>query len=525
LNGKSKARHAKMVEKKGKFGKLIGAIDEGTQSARFIIFQAQTGNVICKYQKELKQIYPGEDAWVEQDPKTIMEVVNECIEKCCEILVEMGGVVSDIAAIGVTNQRETTLVWDRETGEPLHNAIVWLDMRTSGTVRCLLDKIPGRDTNHLKPICGLPISTYFSAVKLVWLVENVPRVATAIAEGRAMFGTVDTWIIYNLSGGKQGGVHITDPSNASRTMLMNLDTLQWDDYLCEFFGINKAILPDIRSSSEVYAHVRDGILAGVPISACLGDQQAALVGQQCLHKGQAKATYGTGCFMLYNTGNRKIESGNGLISTVAYKIGNEEPVYALEGSVAVAGAAISWLKDNLNLLKHAKECEAEALTVKDNGDVYFVPAFSGLYAPYWQPDARGVICGITLDTQRGHLIRATLEAVCFQVRDILETMNRDCGIPLVTLQVDGGMTENKLLMQWQADFIGIDVIRPHMAETTSLGVAMLAGAALGVWDMDQEVKVEKITFSPLISEQEREMRHRRWKMAVERSLGWSKVDE
>lgn len=334
-------------------------------------------------------MYPGEDAWVEQDPKTIMEVVNECIEKCCDILVQMGGQISDIVAIGVTNQRETTIVWDRETGEPLHNAIVWLDMRTSGTVRKLLEKIPGRDTNYLKPICGLPISTYFSAVKLVWLIENVPKVADAIREGRAMFGTVDTWIIYNLSGGREGGVHITDPSNASRTMLMNLDTLQWDDTLCEFFGINKSILPEIRSSSEVYATVNSGVLENVPISACLGDQQAALVGQHCLDKGQAKATYGTGCFMLYNTGNKKIASGNGLITTVAYKIGNEEPVYALEGSVAVAGAAISWLKDNLNLLKHAKECEEEALTVKDNGDVYFVPAFSGLYAPYWQPDARG----------------------------------------------------------------------------------------------------------------------------------------
>lgn len=376
-----------MVEKKGKFGKLIGSLDEGTQSARFILFEAQTGNVVCKFQKELKQIYPeGQDAWVEQNPMDIISVVNECMEKCCELLVEMGGNTKDIVAIGVTNQRETTIVWDRETGEPLYNAIVWLDMRTSSTVRKLLDKIPGRDTNHLKPLCGLPISTYFSAVKLAWLIDNVPKVAEAIREGRCMFGTVDSWIIYNLSVGK---LHITDPSNASRTMLMNLDTLQWDDTLCDFFGVNKSILPEIRSSSEVYGHIKSGALAGVPISAALGDQQAALVGQNCLHKGQAKATYGTGCFMLYNTGAKKIDSGNGLISTVAYKIGANEPVYALEGSVAVAGAAISWLKDNLNLLKHAKECEAEALTVKDNGDVYFVPAFSGLYAPYWVPSARG----------------------------------------------------------------------------------------------------------------------------------------
>lgn len=380
-----------MVEKtyKSKFGKLVGAIDEGTQSARFILFKAQTGEVVCKYQKELRQIYPGEDAWVEQDPMVIMDVVRECIEKCLEQLVELGGEARDVVAIGVTNQRETTIVWDRETGQPLYNAIVWLDMRTAQTVQDLLDLVPDRDTNYWKPLCGLPISTYFSAVKLKWLIDNVPTVKEAIAQGRCMFGTVDCWIIYNLTGGRNGGVHVTDCSNASRTMLMNLSNLKWDDELLNFFGVKGLVLPEIRSSAEVYGHVKDGVLRGVPISSCIGDQQAALVGQQCLHKGQAKATYGTGCFMLYNTGTTKVNSEHGLITTVAYRVGNNEPIYALEGSVAVAGAAISWLKNNMNLLKHAQECEAEALTVKDNGDVYFVPAFSGLYAPYWQPDARG----------------------------------------------------------------------------------------------------------------------------------------
>lgn len=372
------------------FGKLIGAIDEGTQSARFILFKAQTGEVVCKYQKELKQIYPGQDGWVEQDPLTIVAVVQECIEKCLEKLVEMGGSPKDIVAVGVTNQRETTIVWDKETGLPLYNAIVWLDLRTASTVQKLIAATPDKNANHLKKDCGLPISTYFSAVKIRWLIDNVPAVKTAFENGSCMFGTVDSWIIYNLTGGKDGGLHITDVTNASRTMLMNLETLQWDDKLLEFFGIGKTlILPEIRSSSEVYGEIKGGVLKGVVISACLGDQQAALVGQQCLHKGQAKATYGTGCFLLYNTGTHIVDSKFGLITTVAYQLKDEPAMYAMEGSVAVAGAAVSWLKDNLNLLKHAKECEAEALSVKDNGDVYFVPAFSGLYSPWWRGDARG----------------------------------------------------------------------------------------------------------------------------------------
>ncbi|CAM6031662.1 unnamed protein product [Sphagnum compactum] len=505
--------------------KLVGAIDEGTQSCRFILFRAQTGEVVCKYQKELKQIHPGKEAWVEQDPTTIMTVVSECIEKCIEQLIKQGGNVKNIVAVGVTNQRETTIVWDKDTGEPLYNAIVWLDMRTQSTVQKLVESTPDKNANHLKPICGLPISTYFSAVKLRWLIDNVPAVQEAIDRGTCMFGTVDSWIIYNLTGGKSGGLHATDVTNASRTMLMNLETLQWDDNLIDFFGIHKRInLPAIKSSSEIYGHIKTGALSGVPISGCIGDQQAALVGQQCLQKGQAKATYGTGCFLLLNTGAQKVDSKFGLITTVGYKIGNEKPVYAMEGSVAVAGAAVSWLKDNLNLLNHAKECEAEALSVKDNGDVYFVPAFSGLYSPWWRGDARGVICGITLDTQRGHLIRATLEAVCFQVRDVLEAMNNDCGIPLSALLVDGGMTENNFLMQSQSDIIGIDVIKPSMAETTSLGCAMLAGHAVGVWDLSKEVHVKKTVFNQKVSDTERQQHYKRWKMAVDRSFGWASVD-
>lgn len=325
------------------YQKLVGAIDEGTQSCRFILFKAQTGEVVCKYQKELKQIYPGQDAWVEQNPITIMQLVRECIEKCCEQLVSQGGRISDIVAVGVTNQRETTIVWDKDTGEPLHNAIVWLDMRTQSTVQKLIESTPDKNSNHLKPLCGLPISTYFSAVKLRWLIDNIPAVRECYDKGNLMFGTVDSWIIYNLTGGKSNnGLHMTDVTNASRTMLMNLETLQWDNELIEFFGLNekKINLPEIRSSSEIYANIKEGALAGVPISGCLGDQQAALVGQQCLEKGQAKATYGTGCFLLLNTGSQKVDSKFGLITTVAFKIGNEKPMYAMEGSVAVAGAAV-----------------------------------------------------------------------------------------------------------------------------------------------------------------------------------------
>lgn len=337
-----------------------------------------------------------------------------------------------------------------------------------------------------------------------------------------MFGTVDTWLIWNLTGGPNGGVHVTDVSNASRTMLMNIETLKWDPMLCNFFEIPSEVLPSIRPSSEVYGTIKGGAMDGLRIAGCLGDQQSALVGQQCLAKGNAKATYGTGCFLLYNTGPINVDSTNGLLTTVAYQLSaNHSPIYALEGSVAVAGAALGWLKDNLNLLKSVRESEEIARSVETNGDIYFVPAFSGLYAPYWDQEARGVICGINEDTQRGHIIRATLEAVCFQVRDILDAMSKDCGIPLQSLRVDGGMTENKLLMQTQSDLIGLKIIKPKMAETTALGAAMMAGYAVGHWDLERvEVPMETELIKPTIHENERDMRYTKWKMAIERSLGW-----
>ncbi|XP_060809509.1 glycerol kinase [Amyelois transitella] len=507
----------------GKFGPLVGAIDEGTSSARFIIFKANSAEVIAYHQKELEQRFP-QEGWVEQDPYAILEVVTTCIQKAVEKLIDLGGSVKDIVAVGVTNQRETTIVWDRETGKPLYNAIVWLDMRTSSTVDKLLDTVPNKtkNKNYLKPLCGLPLSPYFSAVKLRWLCDNIEAVKVAMRNGTCCFGTVDTWIIWNLTGGPKGGVHVTDVTNASRTMLMNIENLSWDPLLLRFFEVPKSVLPKIKSSSEIYGHIADGPLKSVPISGCLGDQQAALVGQMCLQKGQAKATYGTGCFVLYNTGDIRVNSRRGLLTTVAYQLGaNSPPSYALEGSVAIAGAALGWLRDNLGLIEDAKESQALAETATEDGSVVFVPAFSGLYAPYWRQDARGVICGMTEDTNSNHIVKAALEAVCYQVRDILDAMNEDCGIPLQLLKVDGGMTSNGLVMQMQADLIGINVIRAGFAESTALGAAMAAYRGL-----DDEAQVTPIqmasgtTYVPRITEDERDMRYKQWKMAVDRSLGW-----
>ncbi|XP_041774038.1 glycerol kinase [Anopheles merus] len=509
-----------------KFGDLVGSIDEGTSSARFLLFRAETAEVVCFHQKELRLICP-QEGWVEQDPHEILSVVYECIERTLEKLVELGGnPQTDIVAIGVTNQRETTIVWDRTTGEPLYNAIVWQDMRTSSTVDQLLETVPNKtkNKNYLKPLCGLPLSPYFSAVKLRWLLDNVPKVKAAVRGGSCLFGTVDTWLIWNLTGGPDGGAHVTDVSNASRTMLMNIETLKYDKALMKFFDVPLEILPTIRSSSEVYGLIKFRPLQHIPLAGCLGDQQSALVGQECLTRGRAKATYGTGCFLLYNTGTAVIDSYHGLISTVAYQMGPDAlPVYALEGSVAVAGAALGWLRDNLNLIGGASESESAALEVENNGDVYFVPAFSGLYAPYWDPEARGVICGITEDTQRGHIVRAALEAVCFQVRDILDAMNNDSGTPLQKLKVDGGMTANATMMQWQADLIGLDVLKPKFVETTALGAAMVAGRAVGKWDIENvSVESDSTVFKPQISENERDVRYKRWKMAIERAVGWDK---
>ncbi|KAF9799209.1 hypothetical protein SFRURICE_006469 [Spodoptera frugiperda] len=480
----------------GKFGPLIGAIDEGTSSARFIIFKANSSEVVAYHQKELEQIFP-QEGWVEQDPNAILEVVTTCIQKAVESLVSLGGSAKDIIAVGVTNQRETTIVWDRSTGKPLHNAIVWLDMRTSSTIDKLLDTVPNktRNKNYLKPLCGLPLSPYFSAVKLRWLSDNVDAIKNAMKKGTC---------------GPNDGKHVTDVTNASRTMMMNIENLDWDPLLLKFFEVPKSVLPEIKSSSEVnliashvYGYIADGPLKGVPIAGCLGDQQAALVGQMCLQKGQAKATYGTGCFVLYNTGDIRVNSGRGLLTTVAYQLGSKsQPHYALEGSSA---------KDSQGIAEKATE----------NGSVVFVPAFSGLYAPYWRQDARGVICGISEDTNSNHIVKAALEAVCFQVRDILDAMNEDCGIPLQLLKVDGGMTSNALVMQMQADLIGINVIKAGFTESTALGAALCA-----YWGVEPSKQGSPIpmtsgtTYTSLITDDERDMRYKQWKMAVDRSLGW-----
>ncbi|XP_056631331.1 glycerol kinase [Diorhabda sublineata] len=506
-------------------GPLVGAIDEGTSSARFILFKAGTAEVVASHQQELSQIHP-QEGWVEQDPMEIIRIVENCIENTIDKLISKGGSVNDIVSVGITNQRESTVLWDRITGEPLYNSIVWLDVRTSSTVDCLLDKVPNktRNKNYLKPLCGLPLSPYFSAVKIKWLQENIPKIKKAMAAGTCMFGTIDSWLIWNLTGGKNGGIHVTDVTNASRTMLMNIDTLKWDPVLINFFDIPSNILPVIKSSSEIYGSICKGSLKGVKLAGCLGDQQSALVGQQCLSRGQAKATYGTGCFLLYNTGNYKVNSSHGLVTTVAYKLGRNKPtMYALEGSVAIAGAAMNWLRDNLTILSsfgEAKEIAEKADSVQ-KGDVYFVPAFSGLYAPYWQQEARGVIVGISEDTESCHIVKATLEAVCFQTRDILEAMNNDYGSPLSVLQVDGGMTANPLLMQMQADLAGITVIKPTMAESTALGAAMVAGAAVGHWDLEKSrLDIPAVKWTPKYTENQRDIQYSKWKMAVERAMGW-----
>uniref|UniRef100_A0A671RGM0 glycerol kinase n=1 Tax=Sinocyclocheilus anshuiensis TaxID=1608454 RepID=A0A671RGM0_9TELE len=455
-------------------GPLVAAIDQGTSSTRFLVFNAKTAELLSHHQVEIKQSFPKE-GWVEEDPKEILQSVYECMDRTCEKLTQLNIDISNIKAIGVTNQRETTLVWDKETGEPLYNAIVWLDLRTQSTVERLINKTPGRNKNHLKT--GLPISTYFSAVKLRWLMDNVEKVHEAVLSHRAMFGTVDSWLIWCLTGGKKGGVHCTDVTNASRTMLFNIHTMDWDPELCKYFDIPMEILPKVRSSSEIYGLMKSGPLTGVPISGCLGDQSAALVGQMCFKDGQAKNTYGTGCFLLKNVGTK--------------------------GSVAIAGAVVRWLKDNLGIIQTSTELEELAADVGTSYGCYFVPAFSGLYAPYWEPSARGIICGLTQFTNRSHLAFAALEAVCFQTREILDAMNQDSGIHLSQLQVDGGMTSNRLLMQLQADILCIPVVKPSMPETTALGAAMAAGAAEGVsvWSLNPEdlTEVTSEKFEPQIN--------------------------
>ncbi|XP_067029471.1 glycerol kinase 3-like isoform X2 [Acropora muricata] len=506
------------------FGPLVGAIDQGTSSSRFLLFASKTAALLAFHQIEVNSVYPRE-GWVEQDPKEILSSVYYCMEQTLQSCKDLKINPADIKAVGITNQRETTVVWDKITGEPLHNAIIWLDTRTKSTVDNFEAKVPESTREQVRKLCGLPINTYFSAVKLRWLIDHCEAVKKAVEEERCLFGTVDSWLIWNMTGGPNGGLHITDITNASRTMFLNLQTQAWDSFLCKFFDIPMSVLPTVKSSSEIYGKLVGGPLNGVPISGCLGDQQAALVGQLCFNQGDAKNTYGTGCFLLYNTGTEAVVSQHGLLTTVAYKLGPDQPtVFALEGSVAITGAAVKWLRDNLNVIGSASEIETLARSVSSSAGVYFVPAFSGLYAPYWQTDARGVIIGLTQFTNKSHLARATLEATCFQTRELLDAMNMDCGIPLTSLQVDGGMTVNNLLMQLQADILGISVVRPTMPETTALGAAMAAGMAKGVevWTLNPQDKSQVNTdvFEPAVDPHERDFHYARWKKAVQRTMKW-----
>eukprot|EP00608_Synchroma_pusillum_P012498 CAMPEP_0198441872 /NCGR_PEP_ID=MMETSP1452-20131203/64365_1 /TAXON_ID=1181717 /ORGANISM="Synchroma pusillum, Strain CCMP3072" /LENGTH=603 /DNA_ID=CAMNT_0044162501 /DNA_START=1 /DNA_END=1810 /DNA_ORIENTATION=+ len=487
------------------------ALDLGTSSTRAAVF-SNAGVVVGFHQIEQKQIYP-QAGWVEHSPQGMWESTQACVQAA---LQQVNATHANIAAVGITNQRETTIVWNRETGMPYHNAIVWNDTRASA-ICDKLARVGGRD--RLRNKTGLPITPYFSAVKLMWLLENVPGLREACDNGEALFGTVDTWIVWKLT---NGALHVTDVTNASRTSLMNLHTLDWDDELLQIHGIPRGILPEIRSSSERYGEAQE-LLPGVPIAGILGDQQAALFGQNCLSPGQGKSTYGTGAFLLFNIGERIMLSESGLLTTVAFRIGDQPAVYALEGSVAYSGSLIQWLRDNLNIITSNSESETLAATVPDNGGVYLVPAFSGLYAPYWRSDARGVLVGLTAFNTRAHVARAALEAAAFQAAEVLSAAHMDSGVKLEMLKVDGGMTANELLMQFQADVLGVPVTRPRITETASLGAAFAAGLAVGFWesvDALADIWVADRTWEPAMSEDRRCALMRDWRRAVKRSLNW-----
>jgi glycerol kinase len=493
----------------------IGAIDQGTTSTRFMVFD-QSGRIVSVAQKEHEQIYP-QPGWVEHDANEIWRRTQEVI---AQGLQQRGLHAQDLAAIGITNQRETTVVWDRHTGLPVHNALVWQDTRVADAV-AELARHGGPD--RFRAQTGLPLTTYFSGLKIGWILENVAGVRERAESGEALFGNIDTFLLWNLTGGPRGGLHITDCTNASRTQLMNLATLDWDAELLAAFRVPKAMLPTIASSSQVYGECALDSLRHVPVAGILGDQQAALVGQTCFKPGEAKNTYGTGCFLLMNTGTQPVASKHGMLTTVAYKLGGEAAVYALEGSVAITGALVQWIRDNFGLIEKSPDIETLARTVKDNGGIYFVPAFSGLYAPYWKDNARGVIAGLTRYTNKGHLARAVLEATAFQTRGVVEAMEKDSGIPLEVLRTDGGMVQNDLLMQFQADILDRQVVRPAIQETTALGAAYAAGLATGFFkdcdDLRGRWSVDR-TWKPQMEAATRQELYGFWKKAVTRSFDW-----
>ena len=497
--------------------KYVASIDQGTTSTRCILF-THDGLPAASEQIEHDQVFP-QAGWVEHKPKQVWKNTRKVIAGA---LANAEASAEDVAAIGITNQRETTVVWDKNTGKAVYNAIVWQDLRTD-QICAELGALGGGDTRYTERT-GLPLATYFAGPKIRWILDNVDGARERAEKGDLLFGTMDTWVLWNLTGGVDGGVHATDPTNASRTLLMDLTTLQWDEEICAEMGIPLSMLPEIRSSSETYGVASDhSELAGVPISGILGDQQAAMFGQACLSPGEVKNTYGTGNFVLMNTGGEIVMSQNGLLTTVAYKIGDQPAVYALEGSVAVTGSLIQWLRDNLQLISSASEVEAVARTVPDNGDAYFVPAFSGLFAPYWRSDARGVIVGLTRFINRGHICRAALEAAAYQSRDLIEAMNADSGVPITTLKVDGGMVANELLMQFQSDILDVPVIRPKVAETTALGAAYAAGLAVGFWSGEDDIRTnwaEDKRWTPAMEPAERDRLYAKWKKAVERTLNW-----
>ena len=513
--------------------KYVAAIDQGTTSTRFIIFD-HGGNVVALDQKEHKQIFP-KPGWMEHDPLEIwgntLDVMEGAIAK---VGSDQLSVTRGIAAIGITNQRETTVVWDKHTGKPVYNAIVWQDTRAD-VICAKLAKSGGQ--NRFRKKTGLPLATYFSGPKIKWILDNVQGAKEKAKRGDLLFGTIDSWLIWNLT-----GEHVTDVTNASRTMLMNLKSLDWDDKILKVMGIPRAMLPRIRSSSEIYGYVGAGFprpmrgenrgergektspLRGIPITGDLGDQQAALFGQTCFKAGEAKNTYGTGCFMLMNTGEKSMQSKAGLLTTLGYKIGNRKAVYALEGSIAIAGALVQWLRDNLGLIQASPEVEALAESVEDNGGIYFVPAFSGLYAPYWKSDARGVIVGMTRYVNKGHIARAALEATAYQTREVLDAMEKDSGVKLSALKVDGGMVFNELLMQFQSDMLNAPVVRPKVAETTSLGAAYAAGLAVGFWKDFDELKNnwgKDKEWNPAMDSKQRKKLYSGWKKAVTRTFNWT----